>query len=262
MIKLIASDLDGTLLQNGAQELSPRAIELIKELKEHNILFVAASGRPISNLRRLFEPVKDDIAYVAENGSLCVYKGEVLSKTTIDRELGLRIIDAVHNFKQCDCTVSGEYILYTDSNNHQFLSHLTDVLDFDTKVVDDLKADIPEPFLKMAVLDFAGTKECENYLKDLFSSEIKVVTSGNLWVDFIAPGTNKGLALQTLMHHLAILPGESIAFGDQYNDVEMLQLAGTSYAMSNAAPGISYYSTYVTDSVEEVLEDIVASLSL
>ena len=48
---------------------------------------------------------------------------------------------------------------------------------------------------------------------------------------------------------------------DRYNDVEMLQLAGTSYAMSNAAPGISYYADYVTDSVEDVLEDILADLS-
>ena len=51
-----------------------------------------------------------------------------------------------------------------------------------------------------------------------------------------------------------------MAFGDQYNDVEMLQFVGTSYAMSNAAPGISYYSTYVTDSVDDVLEDLLATL--
>ena len=59
-----------------------------------------------------------------------------------------------------------------------------------------------------------------------------------------------------------VKPEECVAFGDQYNDIEMLQLAGTSYAMSNAAPGISYYSTYVTDSVEDVLEDILAQVSL
>ena len=53
-----------------------------------------------------------------------------------------------------------------------------------------------------------------------------------------------------------------MAFGDQYNDVEMLQLAGTSYTMSNAAPGISFYSTYVTDSVPEVLDDIISSVGI
>ena len=54
MIKLIASDLDGTLLQNGAQELTPRAIDLIHRLTEKGICFVAASGRQYSNELILF----------------------------------------------------------------------------------------------------------------------------------------------------------------------------------------------------------------
>ena len=100
----------------------------------------------------------------------------------------------------------------------------------------------------------------QKHLQDMFSSEIKVVTSGNIWIDFIAPGTNKGAALEKLINRLDIKPEECMAFGDQYNDVEMLQFVGTSYAMSNAAPGISYYSTYVTDSVDDVLEDLLATL--
>lgn len=54
MIKLIASDLDGTLLHNGAQKLTPRAIELIHELTQKGVHFVAASGRQYDNERRLF----------------------------------------------------------------------------------------------------------------------------------------------------------------------------------------------------------------
>ena len=63
-----------------------------------------------------------------------------------------------------------------------------------------------------------------------------------------------------MMKILDVEPEECIAFGDQYNDVEMLELVGTSYAMSNAAPGISIHADYVTDSVEDVLEDILAGL--
>ena len=55
-------------------------------------------------------------------------------------------------------------------------------------------------------------------------------------------------------------PEECIAFGDQYNDIEMLELAGQGYAMSAAAPGIAAHAEYVTDSVEEVLEDVLAGL--
>ena len=61
MLKLIASDLDGTLLQNGARTLSDTVIEQIKQLKEMGILFVAASGRQYTNLQRLFAPVCEEM---------------------------------------------------------------------------------------------------------------------------------------------------------------------------------------------------------
>ena len=84
MIKLIASDLDGTLLQNEAQELTPRAIDLISQLTKKGIPFVAASGRQYDNERRVFHALKDDISYIAENGSVCIHNGEVISRSTID----------------------------------------------------------------------------------------------------------------------------------------------------------------------------------
>ena len=61
MIKLIASDLDGTILKNGAQELPEGFCELVRRLKEKGIQFAAASGRQNYNLRLLFAPLKDDI---------------------------------------------------------------------------------------------------------------------------------------------------------------------------------------------------------
>ena len=59
MIKLIASDLDGTLLQNGAQELNPEIYDLILALKERGIHFAAASGRQYASERNLFKPIAD-----------------------------------------------------------------------------------------------------------------------------------------------------------------------------------------------------------
>ena len=90
MVKLIASDLDGTLLQNGAQDVNPIVFDQIRILKEHGILFAAASGRQYLNLRRLFTPVQNDIAYIAENGSLCIYNEETISKGIIEQDLASR----------------------------------------------------------------------------------------------------------------------------------------------------------------------------
>lgn len=75
MIKLIASDLDGTLLQDGTQELTPRAISLIHSLTQKGIHFVAASGRQYTNERIVFDKIKDEISYIGENGSICMHQG-------------------------------------------------------------------------------------------------------------------------------------------------------------------------------------------
>ena len=95
MVKLIASDLDGTLLQNGAHDVNPIVFDQIRILKEHGILFAAASGRQYLNLRRLFTPIQNDIAYIAENGSLCIYNEETISKGIIEQDLAYRILDEV-----------------------------------------------------------------------------------------------------------------------------------------------------------------------
>lgn len=259
MIKLIASDLDGTLLRNGAQELNPVVYDYIRELKKKGVRFTAASGRQLNSLQHLFAPVKDEISYIAENGSLCIHDGTVISKGLISRELGLRIFQAAREYGDCHCIVSCESACYTDSRTQDFIDHLCNVIHNNMVMVDRLE-DLAEPFLKIALCDFNGTEKLLPYFQKMFQNEIKVVTSGNLWVDFIAPNANKGTALQELAAYLHIKPEECMAFGDQYNDTEMLQFAGTSYAMSTAAPGISYYSTYVTDSVEEVLEDLIQTL--
>jgi len=124
------------------------------------------------------------------------------------------------------------------------------------KTVDRLE-EVTEPFLKIAVCDFTGSEQIETYFQKMFESEIKVVTSGMIWIDFIAPNANKGTALRNLAEKLGISREECMAFGDQYNDVEMLEFAGRSYAMSDGAAGVAEYATDVTDSVEDVLKELL-----
>lgn len=263
MIKLVASDLDGTLLQGGAQKLTQRSLDLIHALTKKGVYFVAASGRQYDNEVRLFEPIKDEISYIAENGSVCIHNNEVISRSTIDPDLAHRILEEIKKDPRFQIAVSREDACFIENNDAAFVNHIVNVMKNTTQVVEDIRT-VGGPILKIAICNMNdGPHIIDKYLKhlqDMFGSEIKVVTSGNIWIDFIAPGTNKGAALKNLIDRLGIKPEECMAFGDQYNDVEMLQFVGTSYAMSNAAPGISYYSTYVTDSVDEVLEDLLAVL--
>lgn len=261
MIKLIASDLDGTLLQNGAQELTPRAVKLIHEITQKGIHFVAASGRQYDNERRIFDEIKDEISYIAENGSLCIHQGKVISRGIIPDDLARRILDEIKKQPGFEIVVSRQDACYIEDKNPEFVNHIVNIMHNTTKIIDDVR-NVKGPILKIAIANMTSQDLIEylKHLQEMFASEIKVVTSGHVWIDFIVPDCNKGTALKQLMDLFKVKPEECIAFGDQYNDVEMLELAGTSYAMANSAPGIAEHASCVTNSVEDELEKILSSL--
>ena len=74
MIRLIATDLDGTLLEPDGT-LPDGTYETVEKLTRRGVLFTACSGRQYANLRRLFAPVARHMAFICENGALCLYGG-------------------------------------------------------------------------------------------------------------------------------------------------------------------------------------------
>ena len=134
MIKLIASDLDGTLLQNGAQELTPRAVSLVRKLTEKGIYFVAASGRQYANERRLFAPVRDDISYIAENGSVCIHKGKVISRGIIEDDLAFRILREIKQQTNFEVVVSREDTCLIENNDPAFVDLIVNVMKNTTEI--------------------------------------------------------------------------------------------------------------------------------
>lgn len=256
MIQYIASDLDGTLLHHPTEKPDQELFDLILRLKEKNIHFIAASGRQFNNMYRLFEPIQDEISYISENGSFCVHKNKVVSRGEISRELGYKIIDSVKDFPNAHLTLACDYVQYTDSKDSAFVDYLANVVGYDIKVVDDLKS-VQDPFLKFAICDMSGNETITPIFTEMFSNDINVVTSGNLWIDFIAPNANKGTALQKMCDHLGISIENGFAFGDQFNDIEMLQMAGVGYAMDHCAPGVERFADKRCASVKDVLKILV-----
>ncbi len=256
MIKLIASDLDGTLLLNGAQKLTEEAYGLISALKEKGILFVAASGRPLTSQKLLFGPIADEISYIAENGAVYAHGNQIVTTNEIDRELALEIAEAVDKKTHCRLIVSSATTTYLKSGDENFLHHVRDVLRYHTVVVDDFSM-ISEPIVKLAFWTPSDPNADAIDLRERFSSRIKVMTSGKAWVDFMPYETNKGSALKILSKQLGIQPEEILAFGDEENDVEMLDFAGTGYAMSTAKETVKTHADYLTDSVESILRTLI-----
>ena len=87
MIKLIVSDLDGTLVEDGGGVLNPEYFSVIRGLKAKGIYFCAASGRHASGIEHLFLPVKDEIFYIGGNGTYVGCRGRELYRTEYKTEL-------------------------------------------------------------------------------------------------------------------------------------------------------------------------------
>ena len=103
MIRLIASDMDGTLL-NGPAGMPPETIDLINELDELGVRFCVGSGRRLPSLRELFAPVADKINYVASNGMEVAVGNELISVETFSRSDMLRLAEVVNQFDYAHLT--------------------------------------------------------------------------------------------------------------------------------------------------------------
>lgn len=252
MLKLVASDIDGTLLPEGQTNLNPTIYQIIAKLREKGILFVAASGRQLDSQKILFAPVADKISYISENGAICMHEGKKYVISELDRDFAMRIIEEVEKRPNCKLAISTPSTQYIKSNDKDFYDHMSNHLKYNITAIDSFQ-DISEPIVKIAFLDSVTTQESYAHFQALFGKEIKIANAGNLWIDFIPFDSNKGTALKFLLDELKLTPNEAVSFGDQQNDQEMLELTGLSYAMAHAKQEIQEHATNITDSVEKTL---------
>lgn len=258
-IKFIASDLDGTLLLNGAQKVSEELIPLVKRLNEAGIIFCAASGRQYPNLRRLFGEVADEMMYICENGSVIIYKDKLLDKTPMDVALGREIIRAITGISQCEVLVSGERTSYLKPKTEAYLVRMRDIVKNDICLVDDLEH-INEDYVKISVYDPTGIENTENYFLNAFKGRAQSCVSGKQWLDYTAQGVNKGSAIKTIQRLMHFDKAECLAFGDNFNDIEMFQAVGHPVVMGQAVPEVKKHAAYETDCVEKSLGRLLAEM--
>ena len=261
MIKLIASDLDGTLLQNGAQSLPEDVIPFIETLAtKHGILFVAASGRQYPNLVRLFGSASRHMAFICENGSLVFYKDKLLASHPMDRETALTISHDILSLPGCELQISGEKTCYLIPKTESFVDRMVNHVKNDIKLL-PTPEEHPEPYYKISVFEESGIVEGHGpELLARHKDKAQCTISGKAWLDCVAPGVNKGRALNELMNHFGISPAECAAFGDNYNDLEMLSSVKYGYVMDNAIDTIkSKYNYHCADVVTAIKELLALS---
>lgn len=243
MIKLIVCDMDGTLLDNQGQ-LNEEFWELEPRLAEKGIKFAIASGRQYYNLADKFEKIKDNLVFLADNGSYVVYRDEQLHIDSLDREVANKFIEIGRKIPDAFVTLSAKNSAYVESTDERFLKEVSKYFKR-MEIVTDLTR-VDDTVLKVTICDF-NNSETNSYLyfKE-FEKEYKVAIAGKLWLDISDWGANKGTAIKKIQEKFNISYEETMVFGDYLNDLEMMTAGKYSYAMKNAHPRILEVANYVT----------------
>lgn len=246
MIKLIASDIDGTLVTDGSNEVNPELFDVILKLRAQGIQFAAASGRQWASIESIFDPIKEKIFYLSDNGAYVGCHGRNLFINTIERQIVMDMVQEVRKTDGLDVMVSGPDVVYLETKDQEFLDWLINGYKFRVQRVDDLTK-VESEFIKISVYRKSDVEAHTRGLRGAFSDRLKITIAGDMWMDCMKPGINKGQAVKLLQDSLGIKPEETMVFGDQLNDIEMLNQAYYSYAVGNARKEVKAAARFQTD---------------
>lgn len=242
-IKLIVTDLDGTLL-NSNHELPTDFWEIEQQLQDKNIILAIATGRQFYNIIKLFDTIKEHTLFLAENGTYAFYKGKEIFVNPLPFTNAIEFINIGRKIEKAFLIVCGKNAAYVENSNEQFL---VEVRKYYTKleIVSDL-AKVEDVVLKITLCDFNDVPNNSYLHYKKFKNNFKVAISGAIWLDITSLNANKGSAIERIQSDLKITSSETMVFGDFLNDLEMMQTAKYSFAMKNAHPDIIAISNFKT----------------
>lgn len=263
-IKLIATDMDGTFLDKNSQFDAERLRKLLVQTREKGIYFAVASGRSVQSLKDVFKDFQDEVIFLGENGTVVEYQGKSLYEEMMPRDLYLDIVDKIQSshFQNRDMIhLSGKKGAYTLSSigddYRTFLKHYYPTL----FTVDDFESVQDEIFKIGANFAAHEVYDASQWLTQEVDGVVSLA-SGYECLDVILEHVDKGNGLKHLCQILGIAASEVVAFGDNYNDEQMLRFAGTAIAPENAVSEIKKIADKVIDnhdtgSVMAYMEELV-----
>ncbi|WP_437890573.1 HAD family hydrolase [Phytobacter sp. V91] len=251
MIKLIITDLDGTFLNSHGdydRELFAKVRALMNEKGVH---FAACTGKQCERVEELFGEFSKDLWIVGDSATRIKFNGEFVFQSLLSNELGLRIINTLemanprHVIIAC---INEGAVIRSDTPQHlkdKVRKSYTNVIQVDS--LSTLSTD----FVKITVYDEQGT--CPQTRPHLtpYENDAYIVVSEAAWIDIAAQGVHKGTTVEKLQQQLKVGRHETMAFGDGYNDLELLAAAEYSFAMRNAFEETKAAANFVTGSNDE-----------
>lgn len=255
--RLIASDLDGTLLPKPDACLSDEFFEDVRRLRRAGILFCAASGRSYPTLRRVFEPVVGDMVFLPENGSAAYLNDRPLYRVAMPGEVCGELIQDIVATPECEVRISGVEHNFLMPKGEAIVQRIQRVMPQNLCIVECFE-DIHENILKISAYCPEGTAVPAKALLPKWQKRLDAAVTSPQWIDFTSMG--KGAGLKRLCGLFGVDLKDTVAFGDSFNDVSMLEAAGTAYIMESACDELKERFPNHCASVPETVKAILRSV--
>ncbi|MER1952627.1 MULTISPECIES: HAD family hydrolase [Aerococcus] len=262
-IKLIAIDMDHTLLNDKGQ-LPENFTDQVHALKEKGIQVAIASGRPLYTLVDMFSHIEDDLIFVSDNGAAITKQGEQLFNSIIDPDDYRKLMAFTLEQNEATgipilCALDAAYISKAhDQYDQIYRTFYTNIYYFDDFASVDAVAN------KFTV--YTPNNDAVDQYADIYgpalSKQFSATTSGKEWIDIMNKNIDKGQGMYQLSNLLNITTDQMMAFGDNYNDIEMLAAVKYSYAMENAHDDVKAQANFIAPSnndlgVSKVIQDLL-----
>lgn len=264
MIKLIVSDLDGTLL-NDEKTLPEDFGALLDALDEKGIAFATGSGRTYFSQQPLFADYAEKMNLICDNGAYIVEKGACIFASVIPdaewRRVCAYLEPRLPGAAIVLCGMNGTYARpYASAASAEIMA----LTFFGVRFVDSLE-DVRDEIFKVAICNPYAAPETLSLLSEYELGPLKDLHSDDSFVDFINADVSKGRAVELFQRRYGVTRGETMVFGDYYNDVEMLAQADFSYVMENAPADLRAHGRFLapdnnTGGVAQVIREYLNSL--
>lgn len=235
-IKLIASDMDGTLLDENGQ-VPPETFDLILALRERGVRFVASSGRRYDRLCDFFSPVKDRMDFVASNGAQVFADGVQIDREVYSHLAIRRLAKTVAMFPNMHLALFDRTKSYLLDDEDKFVREV----DKDLPNVERIY-ELPSPqvsIIKASIFcDDGNVMDNAYVLQRELGGLFTFAPSGSSYIDAMQPGISKASGVAQVMEYHGIDASEVMAFGDAMNDYEIIRFVGTGCAMANGRPAL------------------------
>lgn len=249
-VRLIASDIDGTFLNDKHTFDHDRFQQQLNQIMDRDMKFVVASGNQLAHCQEVFSKIHGDITFVAEDGAVIAEQGKILDESPIPANMLNDLLDyliGTPEYGGATLILSGRDHVLTNLTKESPEWDLTNYFYQNIVPNSDFKK-INTPIYKVDIhwADMRDVRDKADKLRKDLGTELGSVMSGFSGIDITMPHVTKSYGLQQLQHIWSVSMDETMAFGDNQNDSAMLQHARLGYAMKNAAEEALEAAEFVT----------------